>query len=87
MGGIANGTVREVAKATKLKEYPHDIAGCHDHVIALSSVLGQFGAGVREAIDAADGLEDADTADMFTQISRCNDKWLWFVEAHLQAPN
>jgi len=27
----------------------------------------------------------ADTADMFTEISRGIDKWLWFVEAHTQA--
>ena len=26
-----------------------------------------------------------DTADLFTEISRGVDKWLWFVEAHLQA--
>jgi starvation-inducible DNA-binding protein len=30
-------------------------------------------------------LSDADTADLFTEVSRGVDKWLWFVEAHLQA--
>ena len=30
-------------------------------------------------------LEDADSADMLTDISRGIDKWLWFVEAHQQA--
>jgi starvation-inducible DNA-binding protein len=29
-------------------------------------------------------LGDADTADLFTQISRETDKYLWFLEAHLQ---
>lgn len=28
---------------------------------------------------------DADTADLFTEISRGIDKWLWFVEAHCQS--
>ena len=30
-------------------------------------------------------FRDLDTADLFTEISRGIDKWLWFVEAHLQA--
>ena len=33
----------------------------------------------------ADELEDKDTADVFTEISRGVDTWLWFVEALLQA--
>ncbi len=36
-------------------------------------------------IDEAETLGDADTADMFTEISRAIDKWLWFVEAQSQA--
>jgi starvation-inducible DNA-binding protein len=52
------------------------------HVEALSSVLAAFGKSVRKAIDDSD---DLDTADLFTEISRGIDKWLWFVEAHLQA--
>ncbi len=38
----------------------------------------------RAAIDHAEELKDKDTADVFTEISRGTDKWLWFVEAHLQ---
>ena len=36
--------------------------------------------------DEADELDDAATADLFTEIPRGIDKWLWFVEAHSQAP-
>ena len=36
-------------------------------------------------IDEANTLDDADTADLFTEVSRGIDKWLWFVEAHSQA--
>ena len=39
---------------------------------------------MRAAIDESDKLGDADTADLFTQISRAVDKYLWFLEAHLQ---
>ncbi len=30
-------------------------------------------------------LGDLDAADLFTEVSRGIDQWLWFVEAHLQA--
>ncbi len=39
----------------------------------------------RAGIEAANGLGDADTADLFTEISRGADKLLWKVEAHAQA--
>ena len=37
------------------------------------------------AIDHGSELGDLDTADLFTEVSRGIDKWLWFVEAYLQA--
>ena len=40
---------------------------------------------LRKAIDQSGDLKDMDTADLFTEVSRGIDKWLWFVEAHLQA--
>jgi starvation-inducible DNA-binding protein len=43
-----------------------------------------FGKAVRSAIDDTGKLGDADTADLFTGISRDLDKYLWFLEAHLQ---
>jgi starvation-inducible DNA-binding protein len=43
-----------------------------------------FGKAARAAIDDTDKLGDADTADLFTGISRDVDKYLWFLEAHLQ---
>ena len=34
-------------------------------------------------LDQAERFGDADTADVFTEISRETDKQLWLVEAHL----
>ena len=85
LGGVAEGTARLSVKASKLPEYPATIAEGHQHVDALSTALAAYGKLARAAIDEADKLGDADTADIFTEISRGVDKWLWFVEAHLQS--
>jgi len=85
LGGIAEGTVRVAAERSRLEEYPLDIADGQAHVEAVSRALSTFGHEARKTIEQAEELEDADTADIFTEISRGIDKWLWFVEAHSQA--
>lgn len=85
LGGIAEGTARVAAEHSRLEEYPLDIADGHAHVEAVAKALSTFGHEARKTIDEADELQDADTADIFTEISRGIDKWLWFVEAHSQA--
>ena len=50
----------------------------------MSTQVAFFGKAVRAAIDETAKLGDADTADLFTGISRDLDKYLWFLEAHLQ---
>ena len=85
LGGIAEGTVRIAASRSRLPEYPLDIAEGMAHVEAVARALSTFGQEARATISAADELDDADSADLFTEISRGIDKWLWFVEAHSQA--
>src|SRR4029077_5487327 len=85
LGGIAHGTLAAVARATSLKPYPQNINEGVAHVKALAAALGTFGARVRAAIDDSTALKDADSADLFTGISREVDKDLWFLEAHLHA--
>ena len=85
LGGVAEGTVRAAARRSRLEEYPPDIAEGSAHVQALAKALATFGREVRLAIDEADDLDDADTVDLFTEVSRGIDKWLWMVEAHSQA--
>jgi len=85
LGGTAYGTVRVAAEKSRLGEYPLEISSGREHVTALSGALARFGKTARTAIDAAAGLGDADTADLFTEISRGVDKLLWKVEVHNQA--
>ncbi|HVY70135.1 MAG TPA: DNA starvation/stationary phase protection protein Dps [Verrucomicrobiae bacterium] len=86
LGGTARGTVRSSAGASRLDEYPLTIAEGAAHVEAVARALSTFGRETRMTIDEADSLGDADTADIFTEISRGVDKWVWFLEAHTQAP-
>lgn len=84
LGGTAEGTLQVVTKASSLAPYPLGITSGPDHVSALARSLADFGRLVRRAIQESTDAGDADTADLFTGISREADKHLWFVEAHLQ---
>ena len=86
LGSIAEGTVRMVATRTELTDYPRTISDGADHAAAFAGALAEFGSRIRKAIDEVDDLGDKDSADICTEISRGIDKWLWFVEAHVQAP-
>ena len=83
LGGTALGTARMAASESILPEYPLDAVGGMEHVTALAERYSAYGKHVREAIDTTDDLGDADTADLYTEISRTIDKRLWFLEAHL----
>ena len=85
LGGVAEGTVRMAASRTRLTEYSPEISEGPAHVEGVARALSTFGQEIRNSINEADELGDADTADLFTEISRGIDKWLWFVEAHSQA--
>ena len=84
LGGITGGTARSVATRTSLLDYPSMISTGEEHVAALSDALSEFGRTVRMGIEEMNDFEDADSADILTEVSRGIDKWLWFVEAHQQ---
>jgi starvation-inducible DNA-binding protein len=83
LGGTALGTARVAAEASILPEYPLDAIDGAEHITALADRYAAYAKHVREAIDRTDNLGDADTADLYTEISRTIDKRLWFLEAHL----
>jgi len=86
LGGTALGTTQVVAKESKLAPYPTDIYKIHDHLHALIERYGSFANAVRGNIEQTAEAGDADTADIFTEVSRGLDKALWFLEAHVQEP-
>ncbi len=84
LGGVAEGTVQTVTRRSKLPEYTVKGGEWTAPVEGMRIALATFGAGARRAIDESTELKDADTADLFTEVSRGVDKLLWMVEAHIQ---
>jgi starvation-inducible DNA-binding protein len=72
---------RQVRRSTEFPLEP----GALEYVKDLAKRYAQAANSVREAIDQTADLGDADTADLFTQISRDLDKSVWFLEAHFRA--
>ncbi|TAH52225.1 MAG: DNA starvation/stationary phase protection protein Dps [Chloroflexota bacterium] len=84
LGGAAQGTARMAGANSRLPEYPDSVFESMEVVAVVAERYAQLAASTREAIDQADELDDKDTADLFTEVSRELDKALWFLEAHLQ---
>ena len=83
MGGVAKGTLQDVAGSSKLDPYPDSIIDITEHLQHLSDRFVSYGRQVREAIESADEAGDEDTADLFTEVSRGIDKDAWFIGANL----
>jgi starvation-inducible DNA-binding protein len=81
LGGYARGTVRMAAAASQLPEWPENAAGEAAFVKAVTERFALVANSIRAAIHTSAELGDADTADLFTEISRELDKSLWFLEA------
>jgi starvation-inducible DNA-binding protein len=84
LGGLAEGTVRLAAANSRLAEFPPGVTAGPPVVEALAENYAALAASTRGAVEAADDLCDAGTADLLTEVSRGLDKAHWFLEAHLQ---
>ncbi|MGD0762535.1 MAG: DNA starvation/stationary phase protection protein Dps [Roseiarcus sp.] len=83
LGGVAEGTVQVATERSFLIPYPLRIADENEHIFAVAAALAAFGQSARDAIGQSETFGDADTADLFTEISRGVDQQLWFVESHV----
>jgi starvation-inducible DNA-binding protein len=84
LGGRAEGTAQAIVMRSSLDGYWLPTVDGKGHLEALATTLAAFGRHVRYASEQALELKDADTADLFTEIARGIDKWLWFVETSQQ---
>ena len=84
LGGAAEGTIQVAVEHSFLARYRLGIADAETHIAAVTTALATFGESVRNAIEEMASLGDADTSDVFTEISRGIDQQLWLVESHRQ---
>lgn len=85
IGGVANGTAREVASKSGLKEADLSAADGPSMLKFLVHNVAHHTNALRTAVQESTDLGDPITADLFTTVTRELDKDLWFLEAHLQA--
>jgi starvation-inducible DNA-binding protein len=85
LGARAYGTVRHVAKASKLPDYPQDTSRDLEHVKLLAERFEKYLDGVRETRAAGDELGDTDTVDLLTGIVTEFEKNSWFLRASLDS--
>ena len=83
LGGEVLGTVRTAATQSTLPEYPRGLVEGNAHALALAERFAHYTTVIRDAIACAADVGDADTAAIYTDISRGVDKRLGGLEAHL----
>jgi starvation-inducible DNA-binding protein len=84
LGGAATGTARMAAASSTLPEFVDGPVGDAESLELMCSRYAATAQQVRRAIDEAEEAGDAGTADLFTAIVRDLDKFLYFLESHLQ---
>jgi starvation-inducible DNA-binding protein len=84
LGGKALGTVRHVAKASSLPEYPSDTARGSEHLKLLADRIEKYLEGARAARGVGEKLGDTDTVDLLTGIITEFEKHAWFLRASLE---
>ena len=82
LGGVAKGTLQNVAERSLLDAYPDDILETGDHIRELKERLMAYGGELRDAINAASEAGDEVTADLFTEACGIVDKDAWFIGAN-----
>jgi starvation-inducible DNA-binding protein len=83
LGGIARGTAPTAALPSRVAASPDLRVDGQAQVGGLAERFAPYAKAIRGSIALAADVEDADTAAVYTDLSRGVDKQLWLLEAHL----
>lgn len=84
LGGVAFGTLRQAAVATRLPEFPTDVH--HNQQVAglmadrFAAVSNRMGKDIGTTTELGDNV----TSDLLTEVARNLDKGVYLLEAHVQ---
>ena len=84
LGGVAFGTLRHAAAASRLTEFPADVHHTQKVAGLMADRYAEVSGRVRLGLEAADAADDPDTADLLTDVSRDLDQGMYLLEAHVQ---
>ena len=82
MGGTALGTPETIVDETSFDAYPTNIFQVNEHLSELIKRYATTANNIRADIDA--NLADAATIDILTAAVEDLDKYVWFMESHLE---
>jgi starvation-inducible DNA-binding protein len=82
LGGFASGSLRRQAALSSLEELPEFPEGEYGYLDALIERYATVAKLFSEGVGVAGDLDDPNTEDLLTGISRTLDKSLWFLQAH-----
>jgi starvation-inducible DNA-binding protein len=83
LGGMARGTAPTAAMQSRVAASPDSLVDGQAQVGALAERFAPYARAMRGSIALTADVEDADTAAVYTELSRGVDKQLWVLEAHL----
>lgn len=84
LGARAYGTVRHVARTSRVADYPQETSRDLEHVRLLADRIDTYLEGVRKARGVAEKEGDADTVDLLTEVASELEKHGWFLRASLE---
>jgi starvation-inducible DNA-binding protein len=84
LGALAVGTAKQVAKTSRIPEYPVSTTAGLEHVALLADRFEVFLESLRAAREAGEAQGDTDTVDLLTGMITEFEKNGWFLRASLE---
>lgn len=83
LGGVANGTPEAIIAQLDNNNYPQNISQVEDHLSALLTRYGFVAKHIKSVLQQDTDMHDDVGANILTDVVQELEKYIWFIEAHL----